>query len=54
MEKIKIPIITIYENPEDIPPLLKSRQGLNFKQMDLKTFIKELYELIKTKVLESK
>ncbi|MFX1258374.1 MAG: TIR domain-containing protein [Promethearchaeota archaeon] len=47
--KMRKKLIPIFENEEEIPPLLTTKLGVRFKPNDLKNFIQELYSLIQKK-----
>ncbi len=48
--KMKKKIVPVFENEEEIPPLLTTKLGIRFEQEDLKSFIEDLYLLIQKKV----
>lgn len=43
------PILPIFLKPDNIPPLLRSRLGVEFDQFDFKKNITDIYKLIKKK-----
>lgn len=49
-EANKIPIVPIFFKPVHIPPLLKSRIGVEFDTFDLQKTIDEIYNLILKKI----
>jgi len=51
--KLKKRIIPIFENESDIPPLLTTKLGIQYKRIPIKKFVEELHALIIKKV-ESK
>ncbi|MFX1398076.1 MAG: toll/interleukin-1 receptor domain-containing protein [Promethearchaeota archaeon] len=44
------PIIPIFKNPEHIPPLLRSRLGIQFDDFAFEDNVKKIYELITKKI----
>lgn len=44
------PIIPIFSNPDHIPPLLKTRLGVQFDPFDLQQNVKEIHNLILKKI----
>ncbi|MFX0147754.1 MAG: TIR domain-containing protein [Candidatus Hodarchaeota archaeon] len=45
-DSMEIPIIPIFFNPDHIPPLLKSRLGVQFIPFEFEKNVKKIYELI--------
>ena len=46
------PIIPVFFKPDHIPPLLRSRLGVEFDQFDFEKNVKQLHQLILKKALE--
>jgi len=48
--KIKKPIIPVFINEKDIPPLLSTKLGVQFNKNDIKNTIEQIYQLISKKL----
>jgi hypothetical protein len=49
-DMMKKPIIPIFNDPEHIPPLLKTRLGIKFDPFDFKKNVDEIYNLLLKKI----
>ncbi len=52
-ESLEKPIIPVFIKPEHIPPLLKSRLGVEFDNFDFQKTVNEIYKLLLKKAEES-